>query len=165
MPQLSSLQSTLLPSLEGIDLAGRMLEWQLKNDNQFPSLSDQIKIGEGKVNFTALKRFPHLMSLSVLAHGVSGLCDVDYPMLEVGPNGLPLLRQMGLVNRIPLPPELVEHFGRKLLAVVYFNSFANYCSFYYADMQSYCMMGLFPIIQRAWLSIDSDIYVWTYEDG
>ena len=49
MPQLSSLQSTLLPSLEGIDLAGRMLEWQLKNDNQFPSLSDQIKIGEGKV--------------------------------------------------------------------------------------------------------------------
>ena len=108
MPQLSSLQSTLLPSLEGIDLAGRMLEWQLKNDNQFPSLSDQIKIGEGKVNFTALKRFPHLMSLSVLAHGVSGLCDVDYPMLEVGPNGLPLLRQMGLVNRIPLPPELVS---------------------------------------------------------
>ena len=105
------------------------------------------------------------MSLSVLAHGVSGLCDVDYPMLEVGPNGLPLLRQMGLVNRIPLPPELVEHFGRKLLAVVYFNSFANYRSFDYADMQSYCMMGLFPIIQRAWLSIDSDIYVWTYEDG
>ena len=32
-------------------------------------------------------------------------------------------------------------------------------------MQSYCMMGLFPDIQRAWLSIDSDIYVWTYEDG
>merc|ERR550534_1722278 len=27
------------------------------------------------------------------------------------------------------------------------------------------MMGLFPKIQRAWLSIDSDIYVWTYEDG
>jgi nuclear pore complex protein Nup155 len=78
------------------------------------------------------------------AHGVSGLSDVDYPMLEVGPNGLPLLRQMGLVNRIPLPPELVEHFGH---------------------MQSYCMMGLFPLIQRAWLSIDSDIYVWTYEDG
>ena len=38
---------------------------------------------------------------------------MDYPMLEVGSNGLPLLRQMGLVNRIPLPPELVEHFGRK----------------------------------------------------
>ncbi len=116
IPALASIQSTLIPSLEGIDLAGRILEWQLKNDNQFPSLSDQIKIGEGKKRFS----FPTPQCLSslmlvlfLLAHGVSGLSDVDYPMLEVGPNGLPLLRQMGLVNRIPLPPELVEHFGRK----------------------------------------------------
>ncbi|KAI9555074.1 hypothetical protein GHT06_017589 [Daphnia sinensis] len=114
----ATIQSTLIPSLEGIHLAGRILEWQLKNDNQFPTLSDQIKIGE--------------------AHGVSGLSDVDYPMLEVGPNGLPLLRQMGLVNRIPLPPELVEHFGH---------------------MQTYCKMGLFPLIQRAWLSIDKTNYL------
>ncbi|EFX67694.1 hypothetical protein DAPPUDRAFT_115237 [Daphnia pulex] len=78
---LASIRSTLIPSLEGIDLAGRALEWQLKNDNLFPSLADQIRIGE--------------------ANGVSGLSDVDYPMLEVGPNGLPLLRQMGLVNRLP----------------------------------------------------------------
>lgn len=27
------------------------------------------------------------------------------------------------------------------------------------------MMGLFPEIHRAWLTIDSDIYVWTYEDS
>lgn len=26
-------------------------------------------------------------------------------------------------------------------------------------------MGLFPEIKRAWLSIDSDIFVWNYEDG
>lgn len=26
------------------------------------------------------------------------------------------------------------------------------------------MMGLFPQIHRAWLTIDSDIYVWTYEE-
>ena len=45
---LASIQSTLIPSLEGIDLAGRILEWQLKNDNLFPTLSDQIKIGEGE---------------------------------------------------------------------------------------------------------------------
>lgn len=143
---LATIQSTLIPSLEGIDLAGRILEWQLKNDNQFPTLSDQIKIGEG-INLLTNILFGILsnrFNLYVIAHGVSGLSDVDYPMLEVGPNGLPLLRQMGLVNRIPLPPELVEHFGH---------------------MQSYCMMGLFPLIQRAWLSIDSDIYVWTYEDG
>lgn len=27
------------------------------------------------------------------------------------------------------------------------------------------MMGLFPEIHRAWLTIDSDIYVWTYEEA
>jgi len=27
------------------------------------------------------------------------------------------------------------------------------------------MMGLFPEIRRAWLTIDSNIYVWNYEDG
>ena len=47
------------------------------------------------------------------AQAISGLSDVDYPTLELGPNGLPLLRQLGLVNRVPLPPELVEHFARK----------------------------------------------------
>jgi len=27
------------------------------------------------------------------------------------------------------------------------------------------MMGLFTEINRAWLTIDSDIYVWAYEHG
>lgn len=34
-----------------------------------------------------------------------------------------------------------------------------------SDMQCHCMMGLFPDIHRAWLTIDSDIYIWTYEHG
>lgn len=33
------------------------------------------------------------------------------------------------------------------------------------DMKCNCMMGLFPEIHRAWLTIDSDIYVWLYDDG
>ncbi|KAA0196661.1 hypothetical protein HAZT_HAZT004312 [Hyalella azteca] len=33
------------------------------------------------------------------------------------------------------------------------------------DMQCNCMMGLFPEIGRAWLTIDSAIYVWMYKDG
>ena len=44
---ISSIQSTMGSLLDGIDLSGRILEWQLKNDNLFPSLFDQIKIGEG----------------------------------------------------------------------------------------------------------------------
>ena len=31
-------------------------------------------------------------------------------------------------------------------------------------MQCNCMMGLFPEISRAWLTIDSDIFDWNYED-
>lgn len=27
------------------------------------------------------------------------------------------------------------------------------------------MMGLFPEINRAWLTVDSDIYIWTYEEN
>jgi len=42
---ISSIQSTLLPSVEGLDLAGRVLEWQLKNDNLFPQLSEHLKAG------------------------------------------------------------------------------------------------------------------------
>ena len=49
------------------------------------------------------------------------------------------LRQMSSVKRVPLPAELVEHFGH---------------------MQCNCMMGLFTEVERAWLTIDSDIYVW-----
>lgn len=33
------------------------------------------------------------------------------------------------------------------------------------DMQNHCMMGLFTEINRAWLAIDSDIYIWAYEDS
>ena len=32
-------------------------------------------------------------------------------------------------------------------------------------MQCNCMMGLFPEIERAWLSIDNEYFVWKYEDG
>lgn len=67
---------------------------------------------------------------------VSGLQDKDYPTAP--------LRQGTKVSRVPLPAELVEHFGH---------------------MQCNCSMGLFTEVERAWLTIDSDIYVWRYEDG
>lgn len=44
-------QSTLVSSSEGIDLAGRILEWHLKSDSMFPQLSEQLKVGnEGKTS-------------------------------------------------------------------------------------------------------------------
>ena len=76
--------------------------------------------------------------------GVSGLHDRDYPsMLGHAPDSKGL--KLGVkVTRVPLPKELVENFGR---------------------MQCNCNMGLFTASDRAWLTIDSDIYVWRYEDG
>lgn len=32
-------------------------------------------------------------------------------------------------------------------------------------MQCNCTMGLLPEINRAWLVIDSNVYVWNYENG
>ena len=32
-------------------------------------------------------------------------------------------------------------------------------------MQCNCIMGIFPEIGRAWLTVDSDIFVWRYADG
>lgn len=76
--------------------------------------------------------------------GVSGLHDRDYPSMIGHGQDSKALKLGAKVTRIPLPKELVENFGR---------------------MQCNCSMGLFTGLDRAWLTIDSDIYVWRYEDG
>ncbi|KAF8787954.1 Nuclear pore complex protein Nup155 like protein [Argiope bruennichi] len=75
---------------------------------------------------------------------VSGLNDQDYPGISELSISLHSLSQLNLVKRIPLPSELVEQFG---------------------FMQSNCQMGLFPEIGRAWLTIDSNIFLWSFHDG
>lgn len=34
-----------------------------------------------------------------------------------------------------------------------------------SDMQQFCQMGLMSEIGRAWVSIDSYIYLWNYDNG
>ncbi|XP_033636336.1 nuclear pore complex protein Nup155-like [Asterias rubens] len=86
-----------------------------------------------------------LLNVTSSAHAtVSGISDVDYPSLSSSSVGLADLPQLSPAKQVPLPPELVEQFGH---------------------MQCNCMMGVFPEISRAWLSVDSDIFVWNYEDG
>uniref|UniRef100_A0A452GM48 Nuclear pore complex protein Nup155 n=1 Tax=Gopherus agassizii TaxID=38772 RepID=A0A452GM48_9SAUR len=75
---------------------------------------------------------------------VSGMSDMDYPLQGPGLLSIPSLPEISSIRRVPLPPELVEQFGH---------------------MQCNCMMGVFPDISRAWLTIDSDIFMWNYEDG
>ncbi|XP_030758957.1 nuclear pore complex protein Nup154 [Sitophilus oryzae] len=74
----------------------------------------------------------------------SGLIDHDYPSLNGMPLALSNLTQIKTINNVPLPPEIVDHFSH---------------------VQCHCMMGIFPEINRAWLTVDSDIYIWTYEEN
>uniref|UniRef100_A0A665VFN3 Nuclear pore complex protein Nup155 n=1 Tax=Echeneis naucrates TaxID=173247 RepID=A0A665VFN3_ECHNA len=92
--------------------------------------------------------FPDLSELlSVPSHNmpsISGVSDMDYPLQGPGLLSVPNLPELSAVRRVPLPPELVEQFSH---------------------MQCNCMMGVFPEICRAWLTIDNDIFMWNYEDG
>ncbi|XP_061397239.1 nuclear pore complex protein Nup154 [Musca vetustissima] len=72
----------------------------------------------------------------------SGLNDYDYQNLSNLTMGHKQLNQIQTINKIPIPPEILEHFKH---------------------IKCHCMMGLFPEIGRAWLTIDSEIYIWTYE--
>ncbi|KAL5017128.1 hypothetical protein ScPMuIL_006717 [Solemya velum] len=122
---LSSTGVVPLSHQDMLENAARLVDRQLQEDRSYPDLSELLRIPAH--NQTS----------------VSGLHDYDYPnLLEAGIclDGLP---EVGNVKKVPLPPELVEQFGR---------------------MQCNCMMGLFPEIERAWLTIDSDIFVWRYED-
>uniref|UniRef100_A0A8C7S1Y5 Nuclear pore complex protein Nup155 n=1 Tax=Oncorhynchus mykiss TaxID=8022 RepID=A0A8C7S1Y5_ONCMY len=92
--------------------------------------------------------FPDLSELlNVPSHNMpslSGGSDMDYPLQGPGLISVPNLPELSAVRRVPLPPELVEQFSH---------------------MQCNCMMGVFPEICRAWLTIDNDIFMWNYEDG
>ena len=152
-------------TLEALELAGRSVEKMLHSDSQFPPLVDKLRIGEIRSKGPKWSSLTPVSSLSPGAHpSLSGLQEPDYPSLGTSPSssssGAPglgpssasavsnapeaaSLRQMSTVRRVPLPAELVEHFGH---------------------MQSNCMMGVFPSVGRAWLTIDSDLYVWRFED-
>lgn len=92
--------------------------------------------------------FPDLSELlNVPSHNLpshSGVSDMDYPLQTPELINVPNLPELSAVHRVPLPPELVEQFSH---------------------MQCNCMMGVFPEISRAWLTIDNDIFMWNYEDG
>ncbi|XP_074610935.1 nuclear pore complex protein Nup155-like [Acropora palmata] len=96
---------------------------------------------------TGDRQYPELAEqINVSQGGISfsGVNDYDYPFLSSPSVGLAGMELVSLLKRVPLPAELVEQFDH---------------------MQCNCMMGLFSEIRRAWLTIDSDIFVWNYEDG
>ncbi|XP_071869599.1 nuclear pore complex protein Nup154 [Bombus fervidus] len=99
------------------------------------------------IHITADSNFPSLINLMRYnvqgGPTVSGLDDHDYPNLNGMSLCFPNINQMKAYSKISLPSEIMEHFHH---------------------MQCHCMMGLFTEISKAWLTIDSDIYVWSYEN-
>lgn len=110
---------------------------------------------------------------------ISGVSEMDYPLQGPGLLSAPNLPELSAVRRIPLPPELVEQFSRILLLLLLLVLILHFYEFLekkldiiyifqlnqLTDMQCNCMMGVFPEICRAWLTIDNDIFMWNYEDG
>ncbi|XP_039282164.1 nuclear pore complex protein Nup155 [Nilaparvata lugens] len=73
----------------------------------------------------------------------SGLSETDYPNTG-NVSRMKYMKNLSVMNKVPLPPEILEHFSH---------------------LQCHCMMGIFPEINRAWLTIDSDIFIWNFEHG
>ncbi|XP_043495408.1 nuclear pore complex protein Nup155 isoform X2 [Polistes fuscatus] len=111
--------------LDALEMAGKMVDKHITADSNFPSLINLMRCN--------IQGGPT----------VSGLDDHDYPSLNGSSINLTNINQMKIHSKIPLPSEVMEHFGH---------------------MQCHCMMGLFTEISKAWLTIDSDIYVWSYEN-
>ena len=57
---------------------------------------------------------------------------------------------------VTFPTALIEQFESKI-------NFAEIA--YHLDVQRKCLMGIFPDIQRAWLSLDNQFFLWNYENG
>lgn len=122
------MASPLIPvtQKDSFELAGMLLDNHTQEDDKFHDLSTLLRV--------AADNMPC----------VSGLHDYDYPSFLNSGLGMDIFTEIGDIRKVPLPAELVEHFGH---------------------MQCHCAMGLFPEIERAWLTIDSDIFIWRYEDG
>ncbi|KAH8397600.1 hypothetical protein KR215_001922, partial [Drosophila sulfurigaster] len=84
----------------------------------------------------------------VSQHGratMSGLNDFDYQSLaQLTSSDSHNLQQLRTLTKSGIPNEVLEHFKH---------------------MKCHCLMGLLPEIGRAWLTIDSDLYIWTYEQA
>lgn len=116
------------PPNSPLELADRMIERFTSEDNALPQLIDKLNI--------TCESGPTISGVQELEYSSSHhQTDVD---------GTHCINQFKLINKIPLPPEIVEQCG---------------------SIQGGHIMGMFPEINRAWLTIESDIYLWNFETG
>ncbi|KAK0400270.1 hypothetical protein QR680_003432 [Steinernema hermaphroditum] len=71
---------------------------------------------------------------------VSGLASCDYKEFS----SLMDVREFSNIETRPIPGDLRDQMKR---------------------MRSHCGMGIFPELSRAWMTIDSDLFIWSYDSG
>ncbi|RWS23862.1 nuclear pore complex protein Nup155-like protein, partial [Leptotrombidium deliense] len=108
-----------------IENSALLVDKMLQSDSGFHQLHDLLKASAG---------YPT----------ISGLQEIDYPILNDYQSTIRSLSQLNVMSTIPLPPAITEQFGY---------------------MQQNCEMGLLPEIGRAWLTVDSNIFLWSYDNG
>ncbi|KAL5971321.1 hypothetical protein TSMEX_000942 [Taenia solium] len=70
---------------------------------------------------------------------VSGILDTDYAISRVNVGG-----RLEFEKTTAIPPELLERLG---------------------SVKQCCRMGIFPQCRKAWLTVDTEFFLWNFEDG
>lgn len=67
---------------------------------------------------------------------------------------------------IPLPSELSKLYSQSMIILFLF-IIENHTPFIYTtkELEYKTFMGVFPEIDRVWMTIDNDLYLWSYVDG
>lgn len=91
-----STVSTQKNVLQNMELAARNVDKSLIADNTVPSLLDQLNVNPQ------------------IGPSASGLTDADYATLGGYPFPLTNITQIKTHSKVPLPPEIKEHFSRIL---------------------------------------------------
>lgn len=102
-------------------MAGKMLDKHIIADSNFPSLINLMHYnaqGEQTITFIHRQSFnSYTHRLSLGGPTVSGLDDHDYPNLSGASMNFANINQMRMHGKVPLPSEVMEHFGRILFSV------------------------------------------------
>lgn len=86
----------------------------------------------------------------ILQHGMataSGLNDFDYQSLTTISMGLKNLNQIETVGKIPIPPEVMEHFNRNLIQKMF------RCLYYICIRFRYKLPLYDGVISRDWTGL------------
>ena len=114
------------------------------NPNRLALESSSVLVDKFLQQDNNFAQYHDLLWCTPFSPSVSGLRETDYPNLKDFTSTMRSVNHVSGLTTIPLPVGLEEQFNH---------------------MQFSCDMGLFPEINRAWLTIDSNLFLWAYDNG